>query len=133
MLDTSALIAVLRLAPDADGFLRMIAARQCAMSTLSLLETSMVLAGRATDYGFAALDEFIAAANIEIAPFDDVQMRIARAAYLRYGKGRHPAALNLSDCASYALAKSRRLPLLYRGEDFAQTDVLPALVAQPHL
>jgi ribonuclease VapC len=133
VVDTSALIAVLRLEPEADRFLKMIAARNCAMSALSVLESSMVLAGRAPNYDFAALDEFIAAANIEVAAFDDVQMQLARAAYLRYGKGRHPAALNLGDCAAYALAKSRGLPLLYKGDDFTKTDILPPLAPEPHL
>ena len=69
----------------------------------------------------------IGRAKIEIAPFDAGQAGIARAAFLKYGKGRHPAALNFGDCASYALAKSKGAPLLYKGADFAKTDIVSAL------
>ena len=62
-----------------------------------------------------------------VAPFDQEQARAAREAFLRFGKGRHPAALNFGDCAAYALAKARRAPLLFKGEDFPKTDIAPAL------
>jgi ribonuclease VapC len=62
-------------------------------------------------------------ASIEVAPVDQDQAEIARQAWQRYGKGRHPAGLNYGDCFAYALATQRRLPLLFRGDDFAQTDV----------
>jgi ribonuclease VapC len=65
--------------------------------------------------------------GIKIVPFDEDLARGSRAAFIRFGKGRHPAGLNFGDCVSYALAHSRGLPLLYKGEDFAKTDVISAL------
>jgi ribonuclease VapC len=88
----------------------------------------MVLAGaRGTAEVWGPLDEFIAKAAIEVVPFDGDQMRRSREAFLRFGKGRDPAALNLGDCAAYALASARGMPLLFKGQDFAKTDVKAAL------
>ena len=86
----------------------------------------MVMVGRSPSGGAQGLDNFIAELAIEIVPFDDQQARHSRAAFIRFGKGR-PASLNLGDCVSYALAQSRGLPLLFKGNDFAKTDVVPAL------
>ncbi len=127
-IDSSALIAILRLEPDARLLLRaLVEARGRVMSALNLLEASMVLAG---PYGkeliWGPLDDFILEAGIEIVPFDGEQVRLARNAFMQYGKGRHPAALNFGDCAAYALAASRGCPLLFKGEDFAKTDIIPA-------
>lgn len=74
-----------------------------------------------------AFDDFLKAAGIEIAPVTAEQARLARQAYRRFGKGRHPAALNLGDCFAYALAVAEGEPLLFKGEDFARTDLQPAL------
>ena len=128
VIDSSALIAILRREPEADAFLRIIVeADLCHLSSVSLLETSMVLAGRSGDNtAWAELDELITASNMAIVPQDAAQVATARAAFLRYGKGRHPAGLNLGDCASYALAKERGFPLLFKGEDFARTDLVAA-------
>jgi ribonuclease VapC len=127
-IDTSALIAIFRLEPEADRFLKAIVGADGRMiSVLSLLEASMVMSGGA--YGPAAfelLDEFLAEAGVAIVPFDAEQAQIARAAFLRYGKGRHKAGLNLGDCVSYALAKAKAAPLLFKGEDFPHTDVIAA-------
>ncbi len=126
--DSSALIAVLRREPEADDFLRVIAgAGGCLLASVSYLETSMVLAGRtgrATSW--AGLDALIARAGMQVVPQDRPLAAAAREAFLRYGKGRHPAALNLGDCATYALAKNQSLPLLFKGEDFTHTDLIPA-------
>jgi ribonuclease VapC len=131
VIDSSALIAIFRLEPEADAFLKaIVAARQRWMSALTLLETSMVMSGGI--YGpsaFEPLDDFLAEAGIEIAPFDAAQAALARAAFLHFGKGRHKAGLNLGDCASYALAKAKNAPLLYKGEDFPRTDVMAAVAA----
>ncbi len=70
-------------------------------------------------------------AKIAIVPFDAEQASLARTAFLKYGKGRHPAALNFGDCAAYALAKSRNVPLLYKGADFPKTDIVSALQQKP--
>ncbi|MBF0392655.1 MAG: type II toxin-antitoxin system VapC family toxin [Alphaproteobacteria bacterium] len=129
VIDTSAVIAILRREPDADALLDAIAgAEALAISAVSLLEASMVLAGgRDTDGEWPPLDDFIASAEIEIVPFGPNQARLARQAFARWGKGRHPAGLNLGDCCAYALAVERRAQLLFKGADFVRTDIVPAL------
>ena len=128
VLDSSALIAILRREPVADDFLRIIAeAEGCLLSSVSFPETSMVLAGRTGDAtSWTELDALIARAGIEVVAQDAEPVDVARAAFLRYGQGRHPAALNLGDCASCALAKHRNLPLLFKGNDFSRTDLWTA-------
>ena len=127
-LDSSALVAILRREPEADRFLRIVAAADgCLLSSVSLLETSMVLVGRGGDAtSWVELDALIARAGIRIVAQDRSLADAARGAFLRYGKGRHPAGLNLGDCASYALAKARELPLLFKGDDFPRTDITAA-------
>jgi ribonuclease VapC len=128
VIDTSAVIAILRLEAEADAFLRAVAsANSCFISAVSALETAMVLAGAAAGPAvWEPLDELLATAEIEIVPFDGEQSRLARNAFTRFGKGRHAAGLNLGDCAAYALAASRTLPLLFKGGDFAKTDLIAA-------
>lgn len=128
VIDSSALIAILRREPEADGFLQIIAeAVSCLLSSVSLLETSMVLAGRTGDAtSWTELDALIARARIEVVAQDAELTEAARAAFLRYGRGRHPATLNLGDCASYALAKHHDVPLLFKGADFPRTDLRAA-------
>ncbi len=88
----------------------------------------MVLAGRGGDADdWQELDDMIRNLRLEIVPHDRQLATLAREAFLRFGKGRHPAALNCGDCASYALAKARGVPLLFKGRDFAQTDIAAAL------
>ena len=117
VIDSSALVAILRREPEADDFLRMVVeARRCLLSAVSLLEVSMVLTGRVGS----------AASWIEVVAHDARLADEARRAFLRYGKGRHPASLNLGDCASYALAKTHGLPLLFKGHDFPATDIVAA-------
>lgn len=125
VIDTSALVAILRRENEADEFLRLIAeADRCLLSAVSLLETSMVLAGRTgNEAAWNDLDDLIEVASIEIIAHDTEQAQIARAAFLRFGKGRHPACLNFGDCASYALACVHDAPLLFKGDDFPQTDI----------
>ena len=133
VIDTSAMVAVLRLEAEADRFLRAIAAAdECFMSALNVLETAMVIAGaRGQAASWAPLDEMLSEAGIEVVQFDQEQAHDARQAFLRFGKGRHPAGLNLGDCASYALAASRKLPLLFKGEDFSKTDLVAAVPLLP--
>ena len=98
------------------------------MSAMTILETSLVFARRRDGPGFwQPLELLVSEAKIEVVAFDAEQAGFARAAFLKYGKGRHPAALNFGDCAAYALAKSRNIPLLYKGADFAKTDIVSAL------
>ncbi len=88
----------------------------------------MVLAGRASGAdSWQDLDALIATYSIAVVPYVADQARIASEGFLHFGKGRHPARLNFGDCASYALAKSLDVPLLFKGTDFAQTDIVPAL------
>ena len=124
VVDSSALVAILRREPEADHFLQAIAeADGCMLSSVSLLETSMVLVGRTGDAtAWAELDALIARARMQVVAQDAELVEAARQAFLQYGKGRHSAALNLGDCASYALAKARSLPLLFKGNDFPRTD-----------
>lgn len=128
VVDSSALVAILRREPEADRFLQLIAgAEGCLLSAVSLLETSMMLAGRTGDTAnWTGLDSLISRAQVQVVAHDAELAAEARKAFLRYGKGRHPAALNLGDCASYALAKSRMFPLLFKGRDFAATDLVAA-------
>jgi len=128
VIDTSAVIAILRMEPEADLFLRTIAnGETLLMSSVSALEAAMVLAKSLNEAtAWQPLDEFIAASYIEIVPFDAEQSRLAREAFARFGKGRHKAGLNLGDCIAYALAMSRGMPLLFKGNDFSLTDVIVA-------
>ena len=128
VVDSSALIAILRREPEADGFLQVIAdADGCLLSAVSLLEVSMVLAGRTGSAAcWTELDALIARAGIDVVAQDRDLADEARRAFLRYGKGRDPAGLNLGDCAAYALAKLRGLKLLFKGDDFSATDLAAA-------
>ena len=129
VVDSSALIAILRREPEADRFLMVIAREDgCLLSSVSLLETSMVLAGRFGDRtSWAELDLLVSRAGVQVVAQDAGLAASAREAFLRFGKGRHPAALNLGDCASYALAKSREQALLFKGGDFSKTDLTAAV------
>jgi ribonuclease VapC len=127
-IDTSAIIAVVQLEPEAADFTRcMEQAASTAMSAVSLQEALMVLTGRRGDAAWPMLEGIISGLEVEIVAHDARLARIAAEAFLRFGKGRHPARLNCGDCASYALAKSLNIPLLFKGADFTQTDIVPAL------
>jgi ribonuclease VapC len=102
-------------------------AARCVMSAATYVEASIVLEKSLGYEGLRDFDLFLAAAAVEIIPVDLEQAREARAAFRRYGKGRHPAGLNYGDCFTYALAKTAGLPLLFKGQDFAGTDLVPAV------
>ena len=97
-----------------------------AVGAPTVLEAAMVLTGKLRQDGLALVHEFTRELDATISPFTEQHASLAYAAFLRYGKGRHAAALNFGDCLSYALAQASRQPLLYVGEDFAQTDVKSA-------
>jgi ribonuclease VapC len=125
VLDTSALLAILLDEPERRAFNEAIeAAGTRAMSVATLVEISIVLESRSGAEALRDLDTFVERAGIELAPVDREQASVARRAFSRFGKGRHPAGLNYGDCFSYALAMVRDEPLLYKGEDFARTDVI---------
>lgn len=124
IIDTSALIAILLGEPEAELFAHAIAdASQRCVSTFTALETGIVIEAKKGDLGGRELDLLIHQAKIEIVPLTAEQLEIARSAWRKYGKGRHPAGLNIGDCCSYALAKSAGEPLLFKGGDFSQTDI----------
>ena len=127
--DTSALVAILRREPEADAFLEIISSSgPCLVVSVSVMEASMVLAGReGNDISWLGLDQLIVRSGIEVVSQDRLLVDIARDAFLRFGKGRHPAGLNMGDCAAYALAKARGLPLLFKGNDFSRTDLTAAI------
>jgi ribonuclease VapC len=128
VVDTSAIIAVLYREPEFDQFSRLLTeAASCSLSAVSYFEAAMVLIGRSTPEASKELDSLLAQMEMEVVPFDHQLAIRARDAFVRFGKGRHPARLNFGDCVSYALAQARSLPLLYKGEDFAKTDVVSAM------
>jgi ribonuclease VapC len=131
VVDTSAIVAILQYEPEAAAFLRCISdADSICLSAVSLQEASMVVAGRTADAtAWQDLDALIKTYSMETIPYTEELALIVRDAFLRFGKGRHPARLNCGDCASYALARSRNIPLLFKGGDFAKTDIVPALAA----
>jgi ribonuclease VapC len=124
VIDTSAIIAILLQEPEALVFADAIAKSQTRLiSTATVLEATMVLESRLGELGRRELDLFLYATKAEIIAFDAEQLVLARQAFRRFGKGKHPAGLNFGDCFSYALAKATGNPLLFKGVDFAQTDV----------
>lgn len=130
VIDSSALIAVLLNEENAARFATAIeTSPQRLLSAANLLEASIVIESRKGEIGGRELDLLLYRAAIEIVAVDHDQAEIARAAWRRFGKGRHPAALNYGDCFAYALAKVRGQELLFQGEDFSQTDI--ACVAVP--
>jgi ribonuclease VapC len=128
VIDTSAIVAILRKEAEATSFVeKIVDAERCFLSAVSFFEASIVLIGRGAPDLAGELDALVERAVIEIVPFDEGLARDSRAAFTRFGKGRHPAGLDFGDCASYALAQARGLPLLYKGDDFAKKDVINAL------
>jgi ribonuclease VapC len=130
VIDTSSLVAVLLGEPEAPRLAQAIeAASPRLLSAASLLEASIVIESRKGEAAGRELDLLLYRAAIEVVAVDHDQAEVARVAWRRFGKGRHPAALNYGDCFAYALAKCRSLPLLYCGNDFASTDVAPVELA----
>lgn len=127
VLDTSALTAVLFDEPERDEFIRKIAAASRRLvSSATLLETSIVVEARRGEVAGRELDLFLHRAKVQTVAVDEEQAELARAAWRRYGKGRHPAGLNFGDLFSYALARATAEELLFKGDDFTKTDVRPA-------
>lgn len=126
-LDTSAVLAILEKEPEGPEFIDLIEqAPKKRISAVSVLEASMVLEGRHGPETGIDLDQFLRRASIEVVAFDEEQLALARIAFRRFGRGNHRAKLNFGDCASYALAESVGDPLLFKGKDFAATDVANA-------
>ena len=124
VIDTSALVAMLFDEPDAEQFeLAIELASRRLMSAASILETSIVVESRFGESGGREFDLLLYKAQIEIVAVTPEQIDIARHAYRTYGKGRHSAGLNFGDCFVYALSIVSGEPLLFKGNDFSQTDV----------
>lgn len=124
IVDSSALVAVIFQEPDAEEFaLALSGPESVRMSAVTLVETTMVIEGTGLPELGSQLDELIRRLNIEVLPVSIEQAEVARRAWRTYGKGRHPAGLNFGDCFTYALAATTGEPLLFKGEDFALTDL----------
>jgi ribonuclease VapC len=127
IIDTSAIIAILFAEHDAARYAAAIAgADECRVSAATYVETAIVVEAQTQDAGSRQVDAFFRRAGIRIEPVTLEQAYIARQAFTDFGKGRHPAGLNYGDCFSYALAKARGEGLLFKGRDFARTDVVVA-------
>jgi ribonuclease VapC len=124
VIDTSALVAIFFGEPERQKFLAAIAnAESRLISAATVLETGIVLESRQGEAAGREFDLFIIRANLQVVPVDTDQAELARSAWRKYGKGRHPAGLNFGDCFSYALAKSTGESILAKGADFSLTDV----------
>jgi ribonuclease VapC len=124
VIDTSALVAMLNDEPEAERFEAAVEAdRTRLMSTASYLESAIVIETRFGEPGGRELDLWLHRAAVDLVGVDADQADVARVAYRTYGKGRHRAGLNYGDCFSYALAKVSNQPLLFKGDDFSQTDI----------
>ena len=127
ILDSSAIVAILCREPGHLTLIeKMLTAGMVAVGAPTVFETAMVLSIKVKRDGLALVHDFLQESGVIVAPFTADHASAAFAAYLRFGKGRHRAALNFGDCLSYAAAKVAGQPLLFVGEDFSQTDVLAA-------
>ena len=124
IVDSSAVLAILFDEPDARRHAAAImAASHCRMSVANVLEAAIAVERRGGDTGAYELDNLLESAEIELVPVTVEHLVVARRAWRRFGKGNHPAALNFGDCFAYALARTTGETLLFKGEDFARTDI----------
>ena len=132
ILDSSAVVAMILGEPGSESLAEaMDEAPLVAIGASTLLETAIVLVNRIGLAGRALLSNFLEGGQIVVTQFDERHWLVANEAFLRYGKGRHPAGLNYGDCMSYATARVAGLPLLFVGNDFGLTDVTSALADSP--
>jgi ribonuclease VapC len=128
IVDTSALLAILLREQEAASFAAAIeSANTSRLSVASYLEAAIFVDRHGDEVRRAMLDTFLEEFAIRLEPITVEQARIARQAFQWFGKGLHPAALNFGDCFTYALAKATREPVLFKGQDFSQTDLVAAL------
>jgi ribonuclease VapC len=129
ILDSSAVIAILRDEPEAKRFAKSIQdASHRRISAVNYVETAAVIDSSRDPVASRQFDDLLREAEVTIEPVTKIQARIARDAYRDFGKGSgHPAKLNFGDCFSYALAKAMGEPMLFKGDDFSHTDIEPAL------
>ena len=127
VLDTSSVIAILCGEPECEPFIQLVSRdSKRLISAGTVLELMIVIEVRKGEAGGRELDLFLHRAKIDIVPFDSEQAELAREAWRHYGKGNHPARLNFGDCFAYALSKISGEPLLFKGDDFSQTDIIAA-------
>jgi ribonuclease VapC len=127
VLDSSAILAILFKEPERDAFAAALAgAGQRLVSAVNALEVAVVVSARKGPSGVRELDLLLHHAGVVVVSFTEDHLRLAREAWERHGKGRHPAVLNLGDCCAYALYRHSGKPLLFKGDDFARTDVVRA-------
>lgn len=124
ILDTSAILAILLDEPERAMFIELIGAQDVVgVGAPTLTETSIVLASRVGEVAGSHVTRFVERAGLVVVPFDAPHWQAAADAWLRFGRGRHPASLNLGDCLSYATARVAGRPLLAKGDDFRRTDL----------
>ena len=121
--DTSALIAILADEAEARAFRSVLIATEAVMGAPTYLEFAMVTVVKSPALTTADMSKFLGCLNVSVVDFSADDARMAEAAFRKYGKVRHKAALNFGDCCSYATAKTRSLPLLFKGDDFTLTDL----------
>lgn len=127
VVDTSAVVAIADQEPEGAAFLaRLQQASSPVITSINYVEVGMVLLNRRRELTQSDIDGWMRRLGVSVVDGDELAP-IALAAHLRFGKGRHPARLNLGDCFAYALARQLDAPLLYKGDDFARTDVRSAL------
>ena len=127
-LDASAIVAIAMEEPEEEVFDRIISWREAIVGVPTLFEARLVLAGRMPGFAAAFMEGFVSVRDVRAVDFTMDMYREAVGALERFGKGRgHPAQLNFGDCMAYAVAKVYDLPLLYKGDDFARTDIRSAL------
>jgi ribonuclease VapC len=127
VIDTSAILAILLDEPEAIDLERRIAADPVRLiSAATMVEAAIVIESRLGDAGGREFDLWLHRLDAEVVPVDADQAQMARRAWRRFGKGRHPAGLNYGDCFTYALAATRGEPLLFKGNDFSRTDLATA-------
>lgn len=122
-IDTSVILAIVLTEPEADRFRATLNEEQIVIGWPTLFETRMVLAGKGFANAAAIVSGFAEAPNVNAVAFDGRHYHAAERAFDRFGKGLHPASLNMGDCFSYAVAALTRAPLLFKGKDFGQTDL----------
>ena len=128
VVDTSAIVAFLLAEPDAERIAAVLGEAPVRLiSAVTRVELSFVIEGRKGEPGRYDLDRLLGSGGFEVVAVTAHQADLAITAFRRYGKGRHPAGLNIGDCFSYALAVATDHPLLFRGNDFARTDVRAAM------
>lgn len=122
-IDTSVILAMALREPEADQFQRLVRRDAVIIGWPTLLELRMVLTGKGFANAAAIVDQLAELPNVTAVAFDPAHYRAAERAFERFGKGRHPAGLNMGDCFSYAVAAVNKAPLLFKGQDFGKTDL----------